>query len=237
MRFPDATARVAELERQLAAREQELLEAKSRYDELRHRIKNDLQGLTFLLAAQASAANHPEYCGRCISRLSSAAAMHSILDNVGPDMISMASYLLALSDTITKSFGDWIAIETMVEPNINFDHRRAQCVGLIYAEAAMNTLKHAFSNGSAGKVKLRLRRVGETFEMTGSDDGVGFDPEATQWGRGIKLMRQLALQMQGTLDFEKLPIGMMVRLTFPASSDCQLLSSAPAAQSKALAVQ
>lgn len=224
MKIPAAVAQVAELEARLAAKDQELYETKARYDELRHRIKNDLQGLTFLLAVQARASNQPEFCGRCISRLSAAAALHSILDNERSDVISMADYLAALSDTIKKSFGDWITIETMVEPNINFDNRRAQCVGLIYAEAAMNTLKHAFSSDVVGKMKLQLRRLGDTFEMTVSDDGGGFDPDTTQLGRGIKLMRQIAQQLRGTLRFERLPVGMMVRLTFPASVEPQLSS-------------
>jgi len=170
---------------------------------------------------QARAASQPEYCGRCISRLSSAAALHSILDNERSDVVSMPGYLAALSDTIKKSFGDWITIETTVEPNVNFDHRRAQCVGLIYAEAAMNTLKHAFSSNVVGKIKLQFRRVGDDFEMTVSDDGAGFDPDTTQLGRGIKLMMQIAQQLRGTLRFERLPVGMMVRLTFPASVEPQ----------------
>ena len=134
--------------------------------------------------------------------------------------VAEGDYLAALSDTIRKSFGDWITIETMVEPNLNFDHRRAQCVGLIYAEAAMNTLKHAFSSDVVGKMKLQLRQLGDSFEMTVSDDGVGFDPDTTQLGRGIKLMGQIAQQLRGTLRFERLPVG-MVRLTFPDSVEPQ----------------
>jgi len=57
--------------------------------------------------------------------------------------------------------------------------------------------------------------------MTASDDGVGFDPDTTQLGRGIKLMRQIALQLRGTVQFERLPVGMMVRLIFPASVQLQ----------------
>ena len=135
--------------------------------------------------------------------------------------VAEGDYLAALSDTIRKSFGDWITIETMVGPNLKFDHRRAQSVGLIYAETAMNTLKHAFSGDVVGKMKLQLRRLGDSFEMTVSDDGVGFDPDTTQLGRGIKLMRQIAQQLRGTLRFERLPVGMMVRLTFPASVEPQ----------------
>ena len=128
MKSAVADARVAELEARLAAKDQELRETKARYDELRHRIKNDLQGLTFLLAVQARASNQPEYCARCISRLSSTVALHSILDNERSDVVSMADYLAALSDTIKKSFGDWITIETMVEPEYQFrPSARAVC--------------------------------------------------------------------------------------------------------------
>ena len=91
----------------------------------------------------------------------------------------MPSYLTALSDTIKNSFGDWIAFETVIEPGIKLDHRRAQFVGLIYAEAAMNTVKYAFPNDAAGKMELRFRRLSGTFEMTVSDNGVGFDPATT----------------------------------------------------------
>ena len=85
----------------------------------------------------------------------------------------------------------------------------------------MNTLKHAFSSDVVGKMKLQLRRLGDSFEMTVSDHGAGFDPDTTQLGRGINLMRQIAQQLRGTLRFERLPVGMMVRLTFPASGEPQ----------------
>jgi len=215
--MPDAVARVAELEAQLAANEQELRDSKVRYNELRHRIKNDLQGLTLLLSMQARVSSQPDYCGRCVSRLSSAAALHSTLDNDGSGEISMPSYLTALSDTIKNTFGDWIAFETVIEPNIKLDYRRAQFVGLIYAEAAMNTVKYAFPNDAAGKMELRFRRLNGTFEMTVSDNGIGFDPATTPPGRGTKLMNEIAQQLRGTLRLERLPIGMAVRLTFAES--------------------
>ena len=216
--LPDAVVRLAELEAQLAANEQELRESKARYDELRHRIKNDLQGLTLLLSMQARVTNQPDYCGRCVSRLSSAAALHSTLDHDGSGVISMASYLTTLSDTIKKSFGDWIAFETVIEPSIKLDHRRAQFVGLIYAEAAMNTVKYAFPNDAAGKMEVRFLRLNGTFEMTVSDNGIGFDPATTLPGRGTKLMKEIAQQLRGTLRLERLPIGMTLRLTFADSA-------------------
>jgi two-component sensor histidine kinase len=105
----------------------------------------------------------------------------------------------------------------VIEPSIKLDHRRAQFVGLIYAEAAMNTVKYAFPNDAAGKMEVRFRRLNGTFEMTVSDNGIGFDPATTPPGRGTKLMQEIAQQLQGTLRLERLPIGMAVRLTFADS--------------------
>lgn len=217
MKSSNTVPRLAEVEARLAATEQELRESNARYNELRHRIKNELQGLTLLLAIQARAANQTDYCGRCVSRLSNIAALHSALDHDRSDVISMASYLTALSDTIKNSFGERITFETMVEPSINLDHRQAQFVGLIYVEAAMNVAKHAFPNDAAGKLEVRFRRLSDTFEMTVSDNGVGFDPASVLLGRGTKLMKEIAQQLRGTLRFERSPIGLTVRLTFAAA--------------------
>lgn len=211
-------ARVAELEAQLAAKEQELREVRDRYQELRHRIRNDLQALMAYLSVQARVADEPEYCRRCILRVSAAAELHNLLDYEGTEVISMASFLQALSNTLEKAFQDRISIKTIVDPDINLDHRRAQCVGLIYAEAIMNALKHAFPNDEAGNVEVRFRRLGDTFEMTVSDNGVGFDPATTQPGHGIKLMKELAQQLQGALQLERLPAGARVCLTFAAAA-------------------
>jgi signal transduction histidine kinase len=66
-------------------------------------------------------------------------------------------------------------------------------------------------------MELRFRRLSGTFEMTVSDNGVGFDPATTLPGCGTKLMKEIAQQLRGTLRLERLPIGMAVRLTFADS--------------------
>jgi two-component sensor histidine kinase len=60
-----------------------------------------------------------------------------------------------------------------------------------------------------------------------ADDGVGlpegFDPTVSS-GKGLRLMRALAEQLGGRLDFEQGPIGLSVRLEVPPSAS---LSRAP----------
>ncbi len=116
-----------------------------------------------------------------------------------------------------KAFDECVRFEIVVEPEIFLDRRRAQCIGLIYAEAAMNALKHAFRNGSAGELEVRLQRKDNSLEMTVSDNGVGIDQASSHAGRGIALMKELAGQLRGTLKVERLPVGTRVDLVLPAA--------------------
>jgi two-component sensor histidine kinase len=214
MHILGAERRTAELEAKLAAREQELRECKARYEELRHRIENDLQVLSSAFSMLARINGQANNCVHCVSRVRSTAALYHTLDLTGADMISMRDYLSALSDALFNSFGDRIAIASVVEESINLDQRRAQRVGLIFAEAAMNAAKHAFPSDAGGKVEVRFRRVSDSFEMTVSDDGVGFSPDSAQPGHGLNLMKQFAQQLDGSLQLEKLPAGTRVKLIF-----------------------
>jgi two-component sensor histidine kinase len=209
--------RLAELEARLAATEAELRTERERYRELRHRIRNDLQGLATLISAQARRTERPEGCSGCAMRLRSAAELHNTLDEDEDTEICMSAYLCALSEARRKAFDDRIVGDAIAEQDICLDFRRAQCVGLVYVEAATNAMKHAFPGGMEGQIEARLRRVGDNVELTVVDDGVGYDPEPGSKGDGVELMRGLARQLQGELQLIRLEKGTMVRLVFPAA--------------------
>jgi two-component sensor histidine kinase len=208
--------RIASLEARLVALEAQLREERERYRELQHRIRNDLQGLATLISVQSRRLEKPEGCSNCAMRLRSAVELHNALDedNSSSD-ICMVSYLWALTEARRKAFDDRVGGETTVEDEIFLDYRRAQCVGLVYVEAATNAMKHAFPGESTGRVDARLRRLGAMLELTITDDGCGFDPDLAAKGDGLTLMRGLARQLKGRLEFQRLPQGSSVRLTFP----------------------
>jgi two-component sensor histidine kinase len=217
MPIAELLRRTADLQAKLAEKENELRDCKAHYEELRHRINNDLQALSGAFSMRARIGDQSGNCAHCVSRLRSIAAVYQVLDLTGAEAVSMHDYLSTLSDSLFKSFGDGIAIESIVESGIDLDERRAQRVGLICVEAAMNAAKHAFPSSAEGKVEVRFRRVDDSFEMTVSDDGVGFDPVSASPGHGIKYMEQFARQLKGALWVERLPKGTMVRLTFAAA--------------------
>jgi two-component sensor histidine kinase len=209
-------ARIAELEAHLAAVQDELRLERERYRELRHRIRNDLQGLATLISAQSRRHDKPEGCSSCAMRLRSAAELHNALDEEesGTD-ICMADYLWALSEARRKAFDDRIIGDTVADEDIFLDYRRAQCVGLVYVEAVSNAMKHAFPGRVEGHIVARFHRVGDRYEMTVVDTGIGFDADRSARGDGIQLMRGLARQLRGDLELKRLETGTMVRLTFP----------------------
>jgi len=209
-------ARIADLESRLAATEERLRLEQERHRELRHRIRNDLQGLATLISAQSRRLDKPEGCSSCAMRLRSAAELHNALDEEesGTD-ICMEDYLWALSEARRKAFGDRIVGDTVTDEDIFLDYRRAQCVGLVFVEAVSNAMKHAFPGRVEGHIAAQLHRVGDRFEMTVVDTGIGFDPERVGRGDGIQLMRGLARQLRGDLELKRLEKGTMVRLTFP----------------------
>ncbi len=88
--------------------------------------------------------------------------------------------------------------------------------GLIVNEAVTNALKHAFPGGS-GEVRISMKRVGDSMEVTIADDGVGlpesFDP-SVDGGLGMDLMLNLAAQLEGEVTIDGSD-GVRVALRFP----------------------
>jgi two-component sensor histidine kinase/ABC-type amino acid transport system permease subunit len=221
-----AQRKIGEIEAELAARQRQLADADMRYRELRHRIKNDFQAFYFLAVSEAQKSARPEEFLRWVVRLRSAAELYSVLDNKNSDLISMTNYLAAISEALDKMFDGRATIEATVDAAIFFDPKPAKYIGLIYAEAAMNALKHAFPGNSTGKLQMRFGRKGHVFEMTVSDNGVGFDPAEKKRGQGLSLMQNLAGQLAGTIRLEPLPVGSVLRLTFSAP-DMEQTAGAP----------
>jgi two-component sensor histidine kinase len=214
-RAKDLRARITELELKLLSAEQQIQEYANRCAEQQHRVRNALQALSLLLSAQARTAQQPELCMRCITRLASVCELNEALCGNEKD-ISVAELLPALSRSIQQAFGDKVSFDTQVENDVRLDHRRARCVGLIYSEAAMNALKHAFRDLPSGILRTRFRTLNEHCEMVIEDNGVGFDPPASVSGHGHGYMSELAKQLRGELKFERLQPGARVRLTFLA---------------------
>jgi two-component system, sensor histidine kinase PdtaS len=209
-------AQVFELQSRLAVAERERDELAQHCAEQKHRIRNALQALGLIVAAQARDSRHPEQCVRCISRIGSISELNDALCE-GEVEISAAHFLTGLSSSIQQAFGDRFDFETKVEVADCLEPDRARAVGLIFCEAAMNALKHGFKNRSSGRLITCFSRNGDRYELIVEDDGKGFKNLVIQDGHGLGYIKELTNQLGGVLTIEPLQPGSRVRLNFPCS--------------------
>jgi two-component sensor histidine kinase len=145
----------------------------------------------------------------------------------------MGGFLGALCDDLRlTSVGEAqpVALRTSVEP-VALPVEQAVPVGLIVNEAVANALKHAFPDGRAGVVEVRLGRGGigddggrRRLRLEVADDGVGApttDPSACDGGavrrgkgQGSRLIGALARQLGGSAEWRG-PLGTALVVVFP----------------------
>ncbi|WP_424360586.1 ATP-binding protein [Methylocystis parvus] len=208
---PDLDETVAVLGAKLREKEQEIQALNARYDQLRRRFRSNVIAMSSLFAAQSRRTVQPDLCRSCITSLIGVCDPRDI----GEEPVSMTRYLPALAKALVTGLDARIRLATSVDPDICVDFGRANAIGLIFAEAATNALKHAFPGPASGSIYATLRGTGPRLELTVSDCGIGFDPSlvARQGGDGLRFMSDLARQIEGELCVKTSPSGTMVLLT------------------------
>jgi len=83
----------------------------------------------------------------------------------------------------------------------------------IAQEATRNAVQH----GHAKHATVRLRRQDESLSLIVIDDGQGFDlQEVDERGMGLRMMRQRALSLAGTMNAESRPGRTTISVSVPA---------------------
>ncbi|MBI0539303.1 sensor histidine kinase [Roseomonas sp. KE2513] len=190
-----------------------------------HRVSNDLNSLVSMLQMQAStepeaadalnaAANRVLVLGRLHGRLSSGADPQAVVDSrlfLEGLLGDVQSSLLGLRSIVLTS-----AVEAHPLPLA-----RAGDLGLVVNELVTNALKHAFPGGREGIIRVCFRRDADLYELTVTDNGVGYASGRPQQsddstGLGNRILRALAAQLGGRLDVASGDVGGTVsKLRFP----------------------
>jgi PAS domain S-box-containing protein len=201
----------------------DLLEKETLLKEIHHRVKNNLQVISSMLALQSKSIRDPELQDvfqSCRNRVHSIGLVHEKLyRSKSLNSVDFGEYTRTLlrEMLITCNREGRVAIKTGVR-SVQLDIETAVPVGLILSELVTNALKHAFPGGRRGTLRVDFRAYRQRFwRMTVSDDGVGMPrtkARPANEGFGMELIRILTEQLGGKLLVRRAK-GAAFAVTFP----------------------
>ncbi|OUJ75877.1 sensor histidine kinase [Hymenobacter crusticola] len=210
------------LARVLGEKSELLAEKEWMLKEIHHRVKNNLQIVSSLLATQSDYLLDPQAVAairESQNRVQAMALLHQKLyqaDSLA--RVNMAEYCQEIVENLLHSFDCQDAVQPRFTLDaVELDVVLATPVGLIINEVVTNALKHAFPPPRRGTLGVELIRVGaQRYQLTIADDGVGlppsFDVERSR-SLGLTIIRGLSRQIDGVLDISQAD-GVRVSLQF-----------------------
>lgn len=204
--------------------------------EVHHRVKNNMQVISSLLAMQSSAGD-PEVRQRLEesqNRIRTIALIHEQLyQSTEVAHIDTRSYLNVLATHLLQSFGkaDTVRLDLDIEP-MNLDLDQSLACGLIVNELLTNSFKYAFPGDRRGNIRLCLKQQADgTRLLEVQDDGRGFvapDPALAAAPRrktlGTSLVAKLARQLRGKVEVDG-SNGMRTRIVFAGTQPAAAVTS------------
>ena len=189
--------------------------------EIHHRVKNNLEVVSSLLALQSAQINDPSVQDAMQSsqnRVQSMGILHQKLyQSEHLAFIEMKNYFMNLSENILDSYNasDRVTIDCAMN-EIDLDVDTAVPIGLIVNELLTNSLKYAFLKGQKGIVKLSLVDIGQNMlQLKIADNGIGKsltdEPQGT--GFGTQLVDLLTKQLDGTIH-QEIKDGTIISINF-----------------------
>jgi PAS domain S-box-containing protein len=203
-------------------------EAESRqaqlFDELNHRVRNNLNLVSGILQMKARAADHSvvqDQLLRAVARVQSIAQVHDALyRGARKDDVDFGAYLHDLCDSISKSLmrADHVTLKVEADSAmVTID--AAIPLGMVVNELVTNALKYAYAPDEHGTIEVEFRRNDAGFTLSVRDSGpglpTGLGEQST--GLGMKLIKSLVLQIGGKLSVKHGP-GAAFEIKLPDSA-------------------
>jgi PAS domain S-box-containing protein len=179
--------------------------------EIHHRVKNNLQIISSLLNIQSNYIKDDkdlELLRESQTRIKSMAIIHEGLYKSNDfTHINFNEYINSLIHYISVHYNVSPKIQINVEvKNVMLNIETAVPCGLIINELVTNSIKHAFPNGSEGKIKVSLNSKMGICSLRVSDNGIGFPANIDFRNTrtlGLRLVNILSNQLDGKIELDK----------------------------------
>jgi two-component sensor histidine kinase len=199
--------------------------ANAMFQELQHRVANNMQFVSTLLRLEAQAARaDPEAAQKAMqnaqTRLDSMARIHRRLYDPEAARMPLSEYFKDLCGDILDATGMRNVVCVVEVPPVAFDLRYRVTLSLLLNEIITNSIKHAFAPRSRGTIAIKLDREGGDYALTVKDDGCGL-PAGIDFSKsksiGFRVMQSLAAQLGGKISCSGKE-GTTTRVVFPAAA-------------------
>jgi two-component sensor histidine kinase len=191
-------------ERKQAETQQRIL-----FNELNHRVKNNmqmLQSLLYIAGRKTSNAEAQQILNEAGGRIAAMAAAQQVLYATS-DATSFGAqeFLGAVCNTTRQTFSRDVAISCEAE-DAELSNDAAMPLALIVNELLTNAVKHGASASGKPAVRVGLSKQNGTFVLFVENDGPGFDLAAVrQKSSGLQLVQALARQLRGSFEVASHP--------------------------------
>ncbi|MGN6486934.1 MAG: sensor histidine kinase, partial [Devosia sp.] len=129
-------------------------------------------------------------------RFAAMAAVHEHMYRSDQYKTVLASaFLPRLVEGVRQSFARPVELSVDIAPAL-IDREKALSLALIVNEVVGNAIKHAFAEGQACVISVRLERADDNkARLVIKDNGGGFDPDVRHAGLGNRLVSSLSRQL------------------------------------------
>jgi PAS domain S-box-containing protein len=192
--------------------------------EIHHRVKNNLAVISSLFGLQARSLNDGasvRALREAQDRVLSMALVHQHLYNSADlGAVAFGEYARTLAGQVFQVNHlptSEIKLELDVEA-VRLSIDQAIPCGLILNELLSNCLKHAFRDRPGGRILLTLSVQDTVCRLRVADDGAGMPAELdvrSAKSLGVRLVRTLARQLDGTIEYRPTGPGTEALFTFP----------------------
>ncbi|WP_188411026.1 ATP-binding protein [Agaricicola taiwanensis] len=213
----EAAEREARIQADVDLAHRELALKDSMLAEIHHRVKNNLQFLSSLIALTIKDLADPEAVQRLEDlkgRVLNLGLMHNLLYGVGETPIDAVAFLRALAEESRTAYAmAHVGLEIAADP-VSLSADQMVPLGLLLNEALLNAFKYAFDDQPNPLIRIALRRNSSgLLGFSVCDNGSGFG-KPRPGSSGLRLMRVFANQLGGELavTYDK---GSQLSIEFP----------------------
>ena len=174
------------------------------FNELNHRVKNNMQTLQSLLhlaARQTRSTEAQTILDEASRRVAAMAAAQQVLyGTTDATRFSAREFLDSVCQTVQQTFPANLKI-SCESPPVELLNETAMPLALILNELLTNAVKYGLRGRTEGAIRAGLTKEGDDFVLYVEDDGPGFDVASVRdRSSGLRLVQGLARQLCGRFD-------------------------------------